>query len=84
MKGTRRQFIQSASMTTAGFLGLQRHLRLHASEKEIRKAPTVTQPYQSEETKYGDLLADPKRLLEVFWDLPANHHTSFPRFGKVE
>ena len=67
MIGTRRQFIQSASMTAAGFLGLQRHLRLHANEKEIRKAPTVTQPYQSEETKYGDLLADPKRLL----DLPA-------------
>lgn len=65
MKRTRRNFLQSAGMTAAGFLGLQKHLELTANTADASKKPKVSQPYQSQETKYGDLVADPKRLLDL-------------------
>ena len=65
MKHTRRNFLQSAGMTAAGFLGFQKHLELTANTQGASKQPKVSQPYQSQETKYGDLIADPKRLLDL-------------------
>ncbi|MDC0325361.1 PhoX family protein [bacterium] len=65
MKSTRRHFFQSAGMTTAGFLGLQKYLQLDVKAQEKPQAPKVSQPYQSQETKYGDLVADPRRILDL-------------------
>ncbi len=58
MKASRRQFLKDSGYVTAGFLGLQQYLIGPAQGK-------LTQKYQSELGKYGKLIPDPARILDL-------------------
>lgn len=58
IRASRREFLKESGFVTAGFLGLQRFLTADASG-------ALTQKYQSELKKYGDLVTDPARILDL-------------------
>ncbi len=58
MNTSRRRFLQDGGFVTVGFLGLQTLLARSAGAK-------LSQPYQSEIPKYGKLVRDPARILDL-------------------
>ena len=58
MKASRRHFLKDSGYITAGFLGLERFLLTSAQGK-------LAQDYQSDITKYGKLIPDPARILDL-------------------
>lgn len=58
MKGSRRQFLKGSGAVAAGFVGLERFLVTAAQGK-------LSQKYNSELAKYGKLIPDPARILDL-------------------
>ena len=58
MKSSRRHFLKDSGYITAGFLGLERLLMSSAQAK-------LLQEYSSEVPKYGKLVPDPARILDL-------------------
>lgn len=58
MKGSRRQFLKGSGAVAAGFVGLERFLLTAAQAKPSQK-------YSSEVAKYGKLIPDPARILDL-------------------
>lgn len=67
MKTSRRRFLGQATAVTSGFLGLQRLIQSvsgqTASSTPNRAGRTL--PYQSEVERYGSLIPDPYRILDL-------------------
>ena len=65
MKSSRRHFFKSAGMTAAGFFGIQKYLSTEVSGQSMFGRSYGPQEYQSEVDRYGKLIKDPNRLLDL-------------------
>ena len=69
MSITRRRFIRGSGAVTAGFLGLHRYLSsplfANTSTNQFDYAYPVRQPYRSQTEGFGELVTDPKRILDL-------------------
>ena len=65
MKSSRRHFFKSTGMTAAGFFGIQKYLSTEVSGQSMFGRSYGPQEYQSEVDRYGKLIKDPNRLLDL-------------------
>ena len=65
MRHSRRNFLKSAGMTAIGFLGIHRYINSQVYAQSNSRRFNGPQEYQNELNKFGMLVKDPKRIIDL-------------------